>query len=636
MSSNNTIKELWGSASTARLFESSGLGFLIVSPEQNFLDVSRTFCEKTGYSKEELLKLNASALTHPDDLELTRELFQDLWEQDHIYTTDKRFIKKDGKTLWCKLRSEAVRDESGKVICRIAMVEDITKAKSDEILLQQMATITEASDDAIFRANTAHIIDFWGKGAERLYGYTAQEAIGQHISVLNTIDDHHKAEVSVKLQRGEVAVITSTKGRHKNNHEIHISVLAFPIRNKSNEIIAYAAVHRDIGDIKQLEAQLLHSQRMETAGLLAGGIAHDFNNLLTVIQGSCNLLQEEVPAGSSFANHLEQIEHSADRASQLTRQLLAFSRKQNGSPIMIDPNELLAKSVTMLNRTLGDNVELTTSFQSSACVMMDPMQLEQILLNLAVNARHAMPKGGSLKIGTRDVVFSAGSPLQSTNKIHYMPKPLAPGRYVLLTVADSGTGMSKATLEHIFDPFFTTKPKGEGTGLGLSVVYGLITQLGGGISVVTEQDHGTTFHIYLPLTEGAALIVPQKAAVACARGKGKILIVEDDDGVRSLTTLLLEAGGYQVFKASSPSQVLNGTVETNVDLILSDVMMPGMSGPEFSELWLARHPDAKFLFMSGYFDEDIHSRKMFGNNLLQKPFKPADLLRKVQEMMTRI
>lgn len=616
-----------------RLFESSGIGFMVVSPDQTILDANKTFCEKIGYSREELLKFSISALTHPDDMKLTRKLFQHVREENLIQGFDKRYLTKTGDTLWCKLRSETVKDEAGTVLCRLVMVEDITKQKNDELILTQMAAIIEASDDAIFRSNADHIIEFWGKGAERLYGYTAEEAIGRHVSVLNTLDHTDKDEVSTKLSRGEAVVLTSTKVKHKDNHEIFISALVFPIRNKDKEIIAHAAVHRDIRDIKQLEAQLLHAQRMETAGLLAGGIAHDFNNLLTVIQGSCNLLAEEVPEGSGQAKHLEQIERSAERASQLTRQLLAFSRKQNSSPVLIDPRNLLAESVAMLNRTLGDNVALTTSFEASGCVVVDPTQLEQILLNLAVNASHAMPNGGSLEIGTTDVEVDSESGLDENSKPAYTPGPIASGKYVVLTVRDSGTGISKSTLEHIFDPFFTTKPKGQGTGLGLSVVYGLVSQLGGGIRVLTEQDCGTTFEIYLPKVEGSPIIVSQVPESAFVKGKGKILLVEDDDGVRALTTLLLEAGGYKVYEACSPAEVLGGSVETDVDLILSDVMMPGMSGPEFSEVWLEQHPEAKFLFMSGYFDDDTFSRKLSGRNLLQKPFKPAELLRRIHEMI---
>ena len=474
------------------------------------------------------------------------------------------------------------------------------------------------------------------KGAERLYGYTAEEAIGQPVSVLSTIDSNDKLEVFAKLRRGEVVIISSTKGKHKDGDEIHISVLVFPIRDKDKEIIAYAAVHRDIRDIKRLEAQLLHSQRMETAGLLAGGIAHDFNNLLTVIQGSCNLLAEALPEDSQFATHLEQIDRSADRASQLTRQLLAFSRKQSSSPILIDPKALLTESVSMLNRTLGDNVVLSISFQSTWCVMADPTQLEQILLNLAVNALHAMPRGGTLTINTSDIQLGDDTNLATLQNIQYTPQPIHSGQYVCLTVTDSGTGIAEAILGHIFDPFFTTKPKGEGTGLGLSVVYGMVTQLGGGISVNSQQGCGTSFQIYLPRMEGVPIVVSPTPASGTHKGKRKILLIEDDDAVRALTTLLLEAGGYQVYKASNPAEVLSGAIETNVDLILSDVMMPGMSGPEFSEIWLDQHPEAKFLFMSGYFDEDTFSRKLCGSNLLQKPFKPADLLHKVSKMINDI
>jgi PAS domain S-box-containing protein len=617
-----------------RLFESSGIGLILVSPQGTFLDANATFCHKLGYSREELLHKPVAEVTHPDDLGMTTALFKAFVEVNHIRVFEKRYITRSGDTLWFKMRSEVVPTEDEAQLARIVMVEDITREKLDEINLELMAAITEASDDAIFRADIAGVIQFWGKGAERLYGYTAEEAIGQHANFVAAVqDDHTLLCVPERLARGEVVIDPDGISRHKDGHLLEISALIFPIRNKEGNIVAYAAVHRDISEMKQLQMEFRHSQRLETAGLLAGGIAHDFNNIITVIKGAGYLLADEFPTGSNAASHLQLIDRAAERASRLTRQLLAFSRKQKITPVILDPNELLKESVAMLKRTLGDDVSLVTRFNSSWFVREDVTQLEQVLLNLAVNARHAMPKGGTLTIETGDLVVDEGHKVEGAGKLRYTPVPLKPGSYVVLSVQDTGTGMKKETLERIFDPFFTTKPKGEGAGLGLSVVFGIVTQVGGGISVVTEPDKGTEFRIFLPKTEGKPHNAEKPVIPPSMNHSGRILVVEDDDNVRALTAALLKGAGYTVFEAANPQLVLNGEVESAVDLILSDVMMPEMSGPEFSAIWLQSHPHAKFLFMSGYFDSGTFDQKLSGKNLIQKPFKPAELLQMIAQMI---
>lgn len=617
-----------------RLFHSSGIGFVVVAPDQSILDANQTFCTKLGYSLDELRNMHVLDYTHPEDKVVTSNLFQHLKESNLVQVFEKRYITKSGDTFWCKLRSEAVHDDTGAVRFRIVMVEDITRAKLDEINLEQMAAITEASDDAIFRCDVNGIIEFWGKGAERMYGYTAQEAIGENaIFIAAEPGDAGMERAHTKLSRGEVVIDPDAMARRKDGSLIEISALIFPIRNKEGRTVAFAAVHRDITAFKQLEIQFQHSQRLETAGLLAGGIAHDFNNIITVIQGASNLLAQDFSEGSYIATHLNLIERSAERATRLTRQLLAFSRKQKVSPVIIDPNMLIEDSVNIINRTLGDDIQLQTSLNSTWCIREDATRLEQVMLNLAVNARHAMPKGGILSIHTRDIEITHAQATTPQASLSYSPSVLQEGTYVLVTVADTGCGMDKATLEKIFDPFFTTKPKGEGTGLGLSVVYGMVTQVGGSITVCTEQDVGTQFYIYLPRVDGEASYLAPAVETRLEKHKGRILVLEDDDGVRTLATALLEDAGYTVFQAPHPRAVLEGTVETDVDLILSDVMMPGMTGPEFSEIWLKSHPSTKFLFMSGYFDEATFAEKLSNKILIQKPFKPMALIETVASII---
>lgn len=592
------IKDIWNTAVIERLFDSSGMGFVVVGVDQRIADANQTFCNMLGYSLDELRGMHVYDYTHPDDMRMTHTMFAKARESNLTQAFEKRYVTKNGGMLWCKLRSEPVVDESGATIFRFVMVEDITQAKRDEINLEQMAAITEASDDAIFRSNTEGFIEFWGKGAERMYGYSAEEAIGRHAGFIADVSRTNDLSHARKLlHRGDVVIDPDALGRRKDGSLIDISVLVFPIKNREGNTVAYAAVHRDISAFK--------------------------------------LLAQEFAPGSRHHQHLDLIERSAERATRLTRQLLALSRKQKLMPTIINPNELIRNSIALLQRSLGDDVRLETTLESAWCIREDATQLEQVLLNLTVNARHAMPTGGRLSITTSNVEITEPLRNEAGERFCYTPTHLQPGPYVRLQVSDSGCGMDQETLEKIFDPFFTTRPQGEGTGLGLSVVYGMVTQAGGSISVTSAPGQGTVFDIYLPRVEGEAQQTVPASAPSRARHHGRILVVEDDEGVRTLTAALLEHAGYTVFQAGNPREVLDGKVCSEVDLILSDVVMPDLSGPDFAELWLQRHPDARFMFMSGYFDEETFSSRLRGKVLIQKPFRPKMLIETVASEIAR-
>jgi two-component system, cell cycle sensor histidine kinase and response regulator CckA len=627
------IQELWTTATMDRLFNSSGIGFVIVAPNRCFLDANNTFCEKLGYTKDELLRMTITDLTHPDDLGFTQKVFTRGVATGATQVFDKRYVTKDGRTLWVRLRSAAVNDAEGKVMYRIVMVEDITEHKANELFLEQMVAIVETSEDAIFRADTQGIIQFWSKGAERLYGYKAEEVIGRQADFIaaNT-KDPKVADAPGRLMRGEVVVDPSGQALHKNGSVLHVSVLLFPLKNKEGEIIAFATVHRHIGELKRLEEKLRHSQRMETAGLLAGGVAHDFNNILTVIQGAASALVQEIPPGAKSRRHVELIARSADKANRLTRQLLAFSRKQKIAPQVLDPNELLREFSSMLQRTLGNLITLETQYESHWSVKEDPTQLEQIVLNLCVNARHAMPQGGKLRIETRDISFRSGEPLvfdDSPGTVRHAAVPLQPGEYVLIAITDTGVGIDRQDIGRIFEPFYTTRSRGEGTGLGLAVVSGIVLESGGGLEVSSKAHHGSCFRIFLRRSEGVVKRELPRGEEPGQQGKGRVLIIEDDDDVRSLIVEMLDGAGYTVCEASSPKQLVEEGLPMPVDLILSDIVMPDMNGPDFAKYWQARFPEVKFLFMSGYFDEKKYPEQFAQGNLLLKPFKPSELLARV-------
>jgi two-component system, cell cycle sensor histidine kinase and response regulator CckA len=382
--------------------------------------------------------------------------------------------------------------------------------------------------------------------------------------------------------------------------------------------------------LRRSEEQLRQAQKMEAVGRLAGGVAHDFNNVLTAIFGYAELLTEEFPAGSTARQDLEEIRKAATRASALTRQLLAFSRQQVLEPVVLSVNDLVEDVDKMLRRLVGEDVELRVSLAAnSGNVRADPGQLQQVIMNLVVNARDAMPTGGKLLIETAYA--------ELTEQYAELHQPVVPGRYVMIAISDTGVGMDAGTRARIFEPFFTTKEKGKGTGLGLSTVYGIVKQSGGYVWVYSEPRHGTTFKVYLPRVDAAAEHVPPPREAATLTGTETILLAEDDEILRPLAKGVLTKLGYTVLETESTEQALAAAAAHTgpIPLLLTDVVMPGASGRELARRLAQSHPETRVLYMSGYTDDAIVRHGMLepGLTLLQKPFTPAALARKVREVL---
>ena len=390
---------------------------------------------------------------------------------------------------------------------------------------------------------------------------------------------------------------------------------------------ARLAVATDVTEKRRLEQQLLQSQKMEAIGLLAGGVAHDFNNLLGVIIGYCELISHDLAADSAAAKRLDQIAKAADRAAGLTRQLLAFGRKQVMQPKVLDLGEVVSNVVRMLRRLIGENIELETRSQADlGRVFADPGQLEQVIVNLTVNARDAMPTGGRLLLTTRNVALEAGEVAGAEA-----------GLYVCLQVADNGCGMSAETLGQIFEPFFTTKEAGKGTGLGLSTVYGIVKQSGGHLAVASSLGSGTTFEVYLPRTEGRLEELRETRQQPSLRGSETVMVVEDADALRAIVREVLEQVGYRVLEAADPAAAVAvaRSFVGRIHLVLSDVVLPGASGAEVVRQLQALQPGIRAVFMSGYTDEAIgrHGFLERGTHFLQKPFTSALLRQKLREAL---
>ncbi len=436
------------------------------------------------------------------------------------------------------------------------------------------------------------------------------------------------------ITAGEVVVNEQIDFARGDSTRGTMLVSSTPIRDRHGFVIAGVQVCQDVTERRHLEDQLRQSQKMEAVGRLAGGVAHDFNNLLTIIGGYGQMLMDSLDPSSPMRNDLEAIVEAATRATALTRQLLTFSRRQIVQPKVLDLNRHVSRMNRMLRRVIGEDVQLVTHLKSGLPrINADPGQIEQVLLNLTVNARDAMPSGGALTIETADLDIRPGKAA---------PSPaLKPGRYVVLSIADTGTGMDPEVMSHLFEPFFTTKAKGKGTGLGLSTVYGIVKQSGGDITAESELGHGAVFKLYFPAVVDAGVRQPaerrEPAPPADIRGHETVLLVEDEADVRRLACDMLARLGYSVLEAASGADALRIWRERgpSIDLLLTDVIMPQMSGRELADNLKADRPDVKIMFMSGYADDVLarHGIHQTGAAFLHKPFTVDVLGRKLRSIL---
>jgi PAS domain S-box-containing protein len=490
----------------------------------------------------------------------------------------------------------------------------------------RLASIIDSSEDAIISKGLDGTITSWNKGAERIYGYTPEEAIGKYISFLTPSDRPDEIpEILRKIARGESVEHHESVRVTKDGRHLNVSISVSPLRDATGDIVGASAIARDITAQKRAEGQLRQSQKMEAIGRLAGGVAHDFNNILGIINACTEFLRDRIDPAAEPSLYVENIKKATERGASLTRQLLAFSRTPAIQPRVLDLNERLKDISKLLSPLLGDDVEiLIVPRSASAVVEADPGQLDQIVVNLAVNARDAMPRGGKFILETGAVRFDEAFAEQH--------QPMAAGKYVLLAVSDTGIGMDEATLSRIFEPFFTTKELGKGTGLGLATVYAIVKQSAGHILAYSEPGHGTTFKIYLPSADHKIGLgsTPEPETVGPKRQGTTVLLVEDDEIMRSLTRQLLQEHGYTVVEADDGKSALEW-VQSHpgpIDLLLTDVVMRRMSGPELVERLNSSHPALKVVYMSGYTGELIAEREVLkrGITLLEKPFSRTALL----------
>lgn len=605
--------------------------------------------ERYGYKSEDLLGREILDIVHPDD---RKKAFYRVNERRtgnrRTRLLEIRLLTASGKQIYFEDRSESVpmdpvflleaeglystdQPRENAFMGTQGIARDITERKKTEGEISMLAQALKCISECVFVTDLEENIIFVNDAFLQTYGYERHELINQPISIVKSrenldenLDDIPPSSLATGWQ-GEVI------NRRKDGSEFPAQLSSSVINDPSGYPIALIGVATDITERKRLERQLHQSQKLEAIGKLAGGISHDFNNLLTVIQGYSELLLSKININDPIAGQIRQISEAANRAEALTRQLLAFSRKQIMKPRVIDLNHLINDMQDMLQRLIGADIKFVISLHSDlGKIKADPSQIEQVIMNLVVNARDAMQTGGSLGIKTEnkyiDVMF----------KQNY-PEAII-GNYIQLTISDTGFGMDKETQARIFEPFFTTKEKGEGTGLGLATVYGIIKQSGGYIYVHSELTKGTEFHLLFPrVDEPLDFEEQQKVPDTRLSGTETILVVEDQDEVRKLIVETLISYGYHVLEAPHGGSALL-TCERfkgRIDLIISDIVMPQMNGQELVERLLPLQPHMKILFISGY-SENIFPEKSAldpGTLFVQKPFTPMELLGKVRQVI---
>ncbi len=609
----------------------SDYAILMLDPEGRILTWSQGAERIDGYAADEILGRHYSCLFTAESI-ASGEPERELERAATVGKVDIEGwrIRKNGSRFWVTGTLAALRDASGKVQGFAKITRDFTAKRQNDELLR---SVLDNTLDGIIGINDRGTISMINRAGEMLFGCNGAEIIGQNVRTLmpEPYRSEHDGYLSNYLRTGDAKVIgigREVQGLRKDGSvfPVDLAVTEFQLDNARY----FVGIVRDISERKRLEAQLRQSQKMEAFGQLAGGVAHDFNNLLTVIKGYSDMLLMQLPANEPKARMVDQIRLAGERAAALTRQLLAFSRRQVLELKVLDINAVVTHTGEMLRRLIGEDVQFTTVLSPGVrSVRFDPGQIEQVIMNLAVNARDAMPQGGRLTIETADIDID-----DLYTKLH---PDVAPGAYVMLAVSDTGCGMTPEVKSRIFEPFFTTKAVGKGTGLGLAVVDGIVRQSAGSIVVYSEPGKGTTFRIFLPAVldsgEGALSSGPEPSY----SGTETVLLVEDEDSVREFVALALRQFGYTVLTASGAEAAIQLMTDKGgaTDILVTDVVMPEISGRQLAETLQARFAGLKVLFLSGYTDDVVvrHGVLAASAAFLAKPFSSASLARKVRQVL---
>ncbi len=616
-----------------RIFAASQDLIMVMDPRGLLVQISPSCEAILGYRPEEMIGRSGEDFVHPDHLENSRQEMRAVRRGQRPKISDTRCIHKDGRAVWLSWLgtwSEPVK--------RFFFVgRDMTESRLVQETLregEQLARgIINTALDAFVQMDEQGTITDWNSQAEKIFGWTRAEAIGAKLSDLIVPAIHrdaHKGGLERFLRTGEGIILGrrfEIEAMRRDGKEIKVELSITELRRRDGFV--FNAFMRDLTDKIAAEDRIRQAEKMEAVGQLTGGIAHDFNNILTVITGTIEILADAVKGEPQLAAITRMIDEAASRGADLTQHLLAFARKQPLEPQETDVNTLIIDTAKLLQRTLGEHVEIESVFEHETCpAIVDPNQLATAILNLALNARDAMPDGGKLIIETGSVVLD-----ENYARLH---SDVRPGRYAMIAVSDTGTGIPAAILDKVFNPFFTSKGPGKGTGLGLSMVYGFVKQSAGHIMIYSEEGHGTTIKMYLPPATGASSAAALTPAATVEGGHETILVVEDDKLVRNFVLTQLHSLGYATLDAANATEAL-AIVHAGhpFDLLFTDVIMPGLNGRQLANEILKVKPELKVLFTSGYTENAIihHGRLDEGVLLLAKPYRRSDMATMIRKAL---
>ncbi len=630
----NSAEELTKSKERYRLLlETMNDGLMVTDEKASIIYANPKLCDMIGCLSQDLLGRSVYDLLDAESQSVMKQFMalQEMREQESLEIV---WNSMDGRRISTIVSPAPMFDVGNHFVGSIVVVKDVMKYKEAEEALraseEKFRALFEDSMDAIFITDRdGRFLDV-NPSAQILFGYTKQEMIWENL-IERYVPPDCIDEFKEKMGKEECIENFETKFLKKDGSVVQSLLTSTVWRAKDGAILGRHGIIRDITEIKLLEEKLLQSQKMEAVGRLAGGIAHDFNNLLMAITGYDELLMCSLEPTSTLYNYAEEIHKAAERAADLTRQLLAFSRRQVLKPKVLDLKTLVDNLEKMLQRLIGEDIHLKTILDPElGKIKADPGQIEQVIMNLAINARDAMPNGGKLTIEAKDIDLERMHP----NRLN----PIEMGPYVMLSVSDTGVGIDRKMMPHIFEPFFTTKEQGKGTGLGLSTVYGIIKQSGGYIRVGSEPGSGTTFTIYLPrIEEKVEAAKSRQHEVSPQRGAETILLVEDEDMVRNIISEALRANGYTVLETSRGVDALSicRDHEEPIHLLMTDVVMPEMNGLELARKVASLRPETKVIYMSGYAENNVVSNGVLGPGaaFISKPFTPSALSEKVREVL---
>ncbi len=610
-----------------RLFDANPIPMWVVDRETlRFLEVNDAAVSQYGWTREEFRAMRVNQLTPAGDI--ARDEAAVATPNDTSRSAGRwRHRTRDGSVLTVEVTAHRV-DWRGRA-ATLVVSRDVTEDQRAHLEAARLADAVDAAELAIITTTPSGEVTGWNRAAHRLFGYSANEVLGRPAARIAPPDQQRRVDRMFRVvAAGRRVDHFEMPARTRDGRSIAIRMSISPLRGNGRRILGLSAVAQDITARRSLEDQLRQAQKMEAIGRLAGGIAHDFNNLLTAIGGYAQLLRDSLEPDDDRRTDADEIVRASARASDLTRQLLAFSRRQVLSATVVSLNEVVADMQPMLERLMGGSVSLVVGLVPDAGhVRVDRSQLEQVILNLAINGRDAMPGGGNLLIETAAVELD-----EAYASMH---ADVEPGPYAVLAVSDQGPGISPEARDRLFEPFFTTKSDGGGTGLGLATVYGIVHQSGGSVSPYSEIGLGTTFRVYLPQVAEPPAAVPSRAprGPVPVMAAATILVVDDERPVRELIRSILSASGHRVLVAESGSDalVLSLDEEGPIDLLVTDVAMPGLSGPELVERIRVRRPDLPVIYVSGYPGDGIPQDR--SSRFLPKPFAPDDLLRRVHETL---